>query len=361
MLGLYIHIPFCNSLCKFCDFPKRIKQNKEYIDLYLKKVQADLNKLLNTNYEFDTVYIGGGTPNSLSLSQLEDLLISILKLRLKANFEFTIEGNFELITPQQISLFKKYGVNRLSLGVQTFNERIGLAINRPSRLSVLKEKLQLIREKGIENINCDFIFGLPNQTLYDVQEDLQSILELDLKHVSYYSLILEEKSVLYYEFNKKMIELPDADLSADMYELIIQTLKQNGYTHYEISNFAKPGFESRHNLLYWSLEEYIGIGMSAASYLNNKRYSNSLLINEYLKDVGITEAISDKGEYFWLGLRMLQGLSISKYIEKFHSNPFDDYQIEELINKGLVYLNNDYLKLTSLGLEHGNYVFEYFI
>ena len=293
MRGLYIHIPFCNSLCKFCDFPKRIKQNQELKKAYLNKLIKDLNKL-NSKLCFDTVYIGGGTPNSISLELLESLFKEVKKLHLNPNLEYTIECNFELITEEQVKLFKQYGINRVSFGIQTFNPKIGKYINRQSNFKLCQEKISLLNNYGIENITKDI-------------------------------------------------------------------LKANGYHQYEISNFCKDGYESKHNKIYWELDDYYGIGMSAASYNNNKRYTNSRLINEYLNDENITNDEVYLGEFFFLGLRLTKGVSLQKFYEKYQIDPYQKYPINELIDKGLVVVIDDYLKLTPLGLDNGNLVFEAFI
>lgn len=364
MRGLYIHIPFCNRLCSFCDFPKRIKQKEDLKIKYIEKLKEDLSLVID-KYSFNTIYIGGGTPNSLSLEMLEDLFKSLEKIDYKQILEFTIETNYELITLEQVLLFKKYHINRISLGVQTLNDKIALNINRYCNYDLLKEKIKLLRENGIDNINLDFIFGLPNQNIEDVEKDLEYIKELKPNHISYYSLILEDKTVLSNLISKNIINIPDDEITSKMFELIIDKLKEYGYHHYEISNFAYKGYESKHNLLYWNLEEYIGVGMSAASYINNMRVSNSKLIDNYLKNndiIEIEESTNDsKGEYFWLGLRKIDGVSISGYIDKYKCNPFDDYDINQLVNKGLLVIDGDYIKLTHFGLLNGNYVFSYFV
>ena len=363
MRGLYIHIPFCKKLCSFCDFPKRINQKEEVIDNYLNKLVNEIKSLQEN--DINTIYIGGGTPNSLSLSQLEYLLLTIDKMNFNSIYEYTIETNYELITLEQIKLFKKYNINRISIGVQTLNKDIANSINRYCNYEELEKKINLLRENGIENINLDFIFGLPNETIEDVKFNLENIKKLNVEHVSYYSLILEDKTVLSHKICNKLINLPSDDVTSEMYKLIIKFMKELGYHHYEISNFAKYGFESKHNIIYWNLDEYIGLGASSASYYKDYRtYNSKLLINYMLNNDIIKEEITpeiSKGEYFWLGLRMIDGVSINKYNKKYHSNPFDDFEIQELINKELLILDNDYLKLSDLGLEHGNYVFSYFI
>ena len=363
MRGLYIHIPFCKRLCTFCDFPKRINQKEETIDLYLKKLIQEINNLKET--DINTIYLGGGTPNSLSLSQLEDLLIAIKNKQFNEILEYTIETNYELITKEQIELFKKYQINRVSIGVQTLNNECANKINRYCDYEILKEKVSLLKENGIHNINLDFIFGLPNEKIEDVIYNLKCISELDVKHISYYSLILEDKTVLSNEISSRKIKLPNDELTDKMYKLIINKLKEMGFNHYEISNFAKKGFESKHNLIYWNLDEYVGLGLSAASYYKGYRIYNSKLLTNYMFDNDIIKEEIDKetskGEFFWLGLRKISGVSINTYKNRFNSNPFIDFKIDELINKGLLEIDKDMIRLTSFGLEHGNYVFSYFV
>lgn len=363
MRGLYIHIPFCIRLCTFCDFPKRINQKEDVINDYLRKLIKEINELKEK--DINTIYIGGGTPNSLSNNNLEDLFESIKKKDFKEILEYTIEVNYELITKEQVELFAKYNINRVSIGVQTLNYNLANRINRYCNYEELKEKINLLHNYGIENINLDFIFGLPDETIDDVRYNLSKIKELDIKHISYYSLILEDKTVLSHQLSNNLISLPEDNLTANMYQLIINELKEYGYHHYEISNFAKKGYESKHNIIYWDLDEYIGLGVSAASYYNNVRKYNSKLITNYMFDNDIIkEEIPleiSKGEYFWLGLRKIDGVSLTKYKEKFNSNPLDDFKINELIDKKLLIIEGDLIKLTPLGLEHGNYVFTYFI
>lgn len=363
MLGLYVHIPFCKSLCTYCDFPKRINTKNEIIEDYIYKLINDIDSAIK-KYHFDTIYIGGGTPNYLSTSLLEKILSHINPL--KADFiEFSIEINYELLTEEMVKLFNEYKINRISIGVQTFNSKIGKYLNRISNYEELKDKINLLNRYNITNINLDFMFGLPFQKIKDVKEDLRLIKTLNIKHISYYSLILEDKSVLAHQIENNLISLPNEDLVSSMYDLIINTLKDDGFHHYEISNFAHNGYESKHNMIYWNLDPYLGIGMSAASFINNLRITNSKIINNYLIDDGIIkEEISNnelKQEFLWLGLRMIDGVSIKKYNDKFNSSIFDDFDFKPLIDKGLIIIDNDFIKLTRFGLEHGNYVFSYFV
>ena len=227
------------------------------------------------------------------------------------------------------------------------------------------EKIELLRKKNITNINCDFIFGIPGQNINDIYQDLKFIEELKLPHISYYSLILEAKTVLEYKIKKKEISILDDDIVADMYELIVKRLKSLGYHHYEVSNFSYNGYEAKHNMLYWNCDEYIGIGAGACGYINDKRYQNHRIINQYLNDFLEEEEIisinEKKKEYFLLGLRMLDGVSIKKYKEKFKSDPFKDFNISSLIDKGLLEIDNDYLRIPEDKIFIANLVFEEFV
>ena len=357
MLGLYIHIPFCSSLCKYCDFPKLIKQKDDVINDYINKLIEDINELNNKHYHFDTLYIGGGTPNMLNIHLLDKLLSAINELDININGEKTIECNFEHLSEDKIKLFKHYGINRLSIGVQTFDKEVGKYIGRVSDFNKLKEVVSLLNKYNLTNYNFDLIYGLPKQTLRIVESDLKQVLSLNPKHISYYSLILEENSV----FGVKKQEPIEEEIELDMEELINKTLENNGFTHYEISNYAKPGFESKHNMIYWTLDEYIGLGLGAASYFQGKRYSNSKKLKEYMNNQNISYDEVIDGEYFIMGLRMLNGVSISKYIDLYKEDPFKKYNIHKLIDLGLLELNGDILKLTPKGLDLGNIVFEEFI
>ena len=208
MRGLYIHIPFCHKLCSFCDFPKRINQKEEYKIKYVAKLSKEIEEALS-KYTFDTIYIGGGTPNFLSNELLEEIFKSLSKTDLNAIKEFTIETNYEFITKEQAKLFKKYHVNRVSIGVQTLNKEIADEVNRYSDYEILKEKIDILKLAGIDNINLDFIFGLPKQTLADVEKDIELIKLINPKHISYYSLILEDKTVINHWLNKDLIPLPE--------------------------------------------------------------------------------------------------------------------------------------------------------
>lgn len=345
MLGLYIHIPFCKQICSYCDFPKMVASNNSYKS-YFEALFKELDLKLNNISKVDTIYIGGGTPNLLPLDMLEALFIKI-KSYLDKSIETTIECNPDLITKEQVDLFKKYHINRVSMGVETTNSNILSLLRRTHKKEDIIKAINLLRENNINNINLDFIFGLPNQKIEDLDKDLEFYFSLNLPHASFYSLILEENTILSYKLEKKEIELPLDDDIAIMYDYINKKMKEKGYIHYEVSNYAKERYESKHNLLYWDSLEYIGCGMGSAGYFDSFRYSNYKTLKNYI-NLGEEERIyidfnEKKKEYLLLGLRKLKGVSISLYKDKFGTSLFDDFNLDKYLESGLLQIEDDYL------------------
>ena len=361
MRGLYIHIPFCAHICSYCDFAKKIAVDDKQIRQYLVKLVEEMAAKSKYYSSCDTIYIGGGTPNVLNNSELEFLLDSISKYNILAK-EYCIECNPELITAEQVNLFKKYHINRVSLGMQTTNSSGLKLLNRHHTKTDVLKAVNLLKANGISNINIDLIYAYFGETLADLKEDLSFLLSLDIKHISAYSLILEKNTKLYHLYKEKDI---DQDLAADMMDYIRQELSGNGYNHYEISNFAKPGYESKHNLKYWSKDEYIGLGMGACSYIEHKRITNSYLINKYLNDRDISvetlSLIDEKKEYIILGLRKLSGIIKKDYVKRFNSNITDDFNYQKLLDLDLLMEDNYTIRLTPKGIPLANIVFEEFI
>ena len=363
MRGLYIHIPFCNKICSYCDFCKMVSSDEikiKYINRLIEEIESKRDELI----DIDTVYIGGGTPNCLNLELLDKLLKSI-EPYLKTSKESTIELNPDLITIEQIKLFKKYGINRVSLGVESFNNDTLKIIGRTHTKEIVYEKIKLLKENGFNNINIDLIFGLPNETLDDIKFNLNCFKELNLEHLSYYSLILEDKTIFSHLYKNNKLELPDDDLVSDMFDYINLFMENNNYIHYEISNYAKSGYESIHNLKYWNEKEYVGVGISAAGFIRPYRYTNTNSIREYLNEfkdektyISITE---EKNEYMMLGLRKINGVSISLYNELYKSNLLDDFNISKLIKKGLLEIDGDNIRIPKDKIFVGNLVFEEFL
>ncbi len=333
-MSIYIHIPFCKKICSYCDFPKIIK-NQKYIDNYLKELKIEIEK----NYKgekIETLYIGGGTPTSLDLEDLKKLFKIIDKINLKKDAEITIEANTEDLTKEKLEYLKKH-VNRLSIGIQTFDEKTLKKLNRTINLENLKEAF-----KYFKNINLDLMYGFKNQTLENLEKDIEKIIKLNPTHISTYSLIIEPNTI----FEIKKYEKPDEDLERKMYDLIIKKLRENNYIHYEISNFSKENYKSRHNLTYWNNQNYYGFGLGAGGYIDNQRYENTRSINNYLKGNYTLEMHKlDKNENlqneFMLGLRKIKGIDKLKFQEKYNIEVTDIKEIKELINQNLLIEENN--------------------
>lgn len=364
MRGLYIHIPFCKHICNYCDFPKRIAINSFQIEEYVNFIIKEIEEYKEFYPSVKTIYIGGGTPNLLS----DELMIKLLKKINEQNIdydEFTIECNPEFITKSQLEIFKRFGINRISLGVESFNDEDLIKLNRHHTKSDAIESINLIKQMGFKNINIDLIFAHPFDSLMNVKKNLEIFYSLKVNHISYYSLILEEKTVFNHLINQGELKLLDNDTEAVLYDYIINDLKKHGYHHYETSNFAYIGYESKHNQVYWNSNEYIGIGAGASGYLNSKRYTYDSRLKhyynkEFIEQTFITEA-EKKKEFFLLGFRLIDGVSLLEYQTRFNSDPLKDFNFKKLEDAGLIYINKDKVKLTQKGIMLANDVFMEFI
>ena len=263
--SIYIHVPFCKNICSYCDFAK-LYYNKKWASIYLDALNFEIKEKYKEE-PIRTLYIGGGTPNALDLEELEKLFI-ILSI-FKNVTEYTIECNIELLTLDQIKLFVKYGINRVSLGIQTSHQKYLKFLNRNHSKVEVENKIQMLKDNGISNINVDFIYALPGQTIKELKEDIEFFKSLSIPHISTYSLIIEPNTVLY----NQNVNYVDEDIDASMYNLIIEELKE--FNHYETSNFALPNYESKHNLTYWNNEEYYGFVVGASGYIDIIRYTNT--------------------------------------------------------------------------------------
>lgn len=363
MRGLYIHIPFCRRICNYCDFPKRIPTNSLQIEEYINYLINELDSYKDYYSSVSTIYIGGGTPNLLNDILLEKLLRHIDSYNINHK-EYTIECNPEFITSTQLQILKKYKVNRISLGVETFNNDDLKLLNRGHTKEEVLDKIKLIK-KYFDNINIDLIYAHPFDTLDKVKENLNIFYKLDIPHISYYSMILEEKTVFNHLINNNKLKLLDNDTEGQMYEYIINDLKKHNFHHYETSNFSKNGYESIHNTIYWDAKEYIGVGLGASGYLNNIRYTNSNKIQDYYMNVKIEEIyisnLDKKKEFFLLGLRKIDGVSLLIYKELFNSDPYKDFDLDKLLKEELIIIQNDILKLSSKGIMLANEVFMEFV
>lgn len=337
----YIHIPFCSTICTYCDFCKCYYDSK----LVTKYLNA-LEKEITENYKkekLNTIYVGGGTPSSLSLEELKRLLSILSILKKEKDYEYTVECNIENVTEEKIKLFSSFGVNRISIGVQTFQEKYLSFLNRKHTKEEVFKKINMIK-KYISNINIDLIYAIPGETVEELENDLDTFLSLEVPHISTYSLIIEEHTVLH----NQRVETIDEDLDLKMYETIIQKLKK--YHHYEISNFSLLGYESKHNLTYWNNEEYYGFGSGASGYVNGIRYMNTRSIFNYIKSHKKIEEnhLSRKEQIeneFILGFRKLDGISISQFQKKYGRSLTKLQVVQELLKKEMLEIKEDYLKI----------------
>ena len=366
----YVHIPFCTQICYYCDFSKVFIKNQpvdSYLEHLLEEFQSyDIQKLR-------TLYIGGGTPTALSAPQLEVLLDGLTKkLDLSVLEELTIEANPGDLDADKIAVLKNSAVNRVSLGVQTFDDKMLKKIGRSHLEKDIYENIDRLKLAGFDNISIDLIYALPGQTMEQVKDNVAKAIGLDIPHMSLYSLILENHTVFMNRMRRGKLPLPKEELEAEMFEYIIVELERVGFEHYEISNFSKPGFESRHNLMYWDNAEYYGIGAGASGYVNGVRYKNHGPIRHYLSAVEegnarITEEhLSQKEqmeEEMFLGLRKKSGVSMARFEEKF-GRSFDGLYgeiVRDLVQQGLMQIDGDRVRMTKRGLFLGDTVAERFI
>lgn len=357
MRGVYIHIPFCNKICSYCDFAKFYYQ-EDYVDKYLDALEEEINSKYLGDV-VDTVYIGGGTPSSLNLKQLEKLLKLCHKFKLNRVYEFTFEANPESITTDKLKLLKKYGVNRLSIGIETFNEHLLRELNRDY---VDFKNIVELSKKYISNINVDLMYALPSEDDIILTQDVNKILDLNVNHISTYSLILEEHTRMYVDGIKNI----DEEIDREMYDYINDTLTKHGYKHYETSNYAKEGYESHHNLKYWNNAEYYGFGIGASGYINNVRYTNTRSFNDYINKKYCIEShkltkLEDMQNYMILGLRKTTGVSISEFKNKYHKDIKDTFKIDELLTNKSLLIDGDMLFINPKFTYVANEILIYFI
>lgn len=378
-LGIYIHIPFCKSKCYYCDFisyPNKINLAKDYINA----VKKEISQFDFSNYDVTTIYIGGGTPSYINENEISEILETI-KNKIKENktefkdIEITIEVNPGTVTLEKFKIYKKAGINRLSIGLQSTEDRLLKEIGRIHSYSEFLDTYKMAEAVGFNNINVDLMIALPNQTIKDIRESLENIIKLNPNHISVYSLIIEEGTVIEKYLNQGKITLPEDEEERRMYWFVKNFLELNGYNHYEISNFAKSGYESKHNLNCWNQEEYIGFGISAHSYINNIRFGNQENLEEYIENINENKLeknikVEEKQtkeeqekEFMMLGFRKIEGVNIAKFKEKFIENPLFLYnkELERLANQGLIEVDLNYIRLTNKGLDLANIVFEEFV
>lgn len=378
-LGIYIHIPFCVKKCYYCDFISYTNSEdkiEEYINSLKEEIKEEVKLLKKENYIISTIYIGGGTPSYIEPKYIAGIIHEIKKnYIIEPKAEITIEVNPGTVSKEKLEEYKKIGINRISIGLQTTKNKLLKEIGRIHTFEDFLICYNLARKVGFKNINVDLMIGLPKQTLNDIEESLQEVIKLKAEHISLYSLILEEGTALEKMINKKELFLLDEDLERQMYWKAKYILEKNNYIHYEISNFAKDTYESKHNLNCWKQKEYLGFGVASHSYFENKRYCNTNCIDEYCNNIKqnnisknrtICEIQSDddrKKEYMLLGLRKIEGINIQEFKNKFIDNPIYLFhkELEELVKEGLIQIDLNKIKLTNKGLDFANLVWEKFV
>ncbi len=341
-MSIYIHIPFCNSICTYCDFCK-IFYNKKYINDYLNNLEQEI-KVRYKSEIVNTIFIGGGTPSSLDDEELIRLMNIIEIFKLNDNYEFTVECNIESITENKLKIMKKYGVNRISIGVESFDNSIIKLLGRNHTKKDVYNKMEIVK-RYFSNINIDLIYAAYDD-INILKSDIDCFLKLDIPHISTYSLIIEDNTMLKINGMKNI----DEDIDYEMYKYIEDTLEKNDYIHYEISNYAKNGYQSKHNLVYWNNEEYYGFGLSSTSYINNERITNTKNLRNYLNGKYIGTSISEDKEIkmeneVMLGLRKLDGIDLDRFKDKFNVSLEDIYNIDNLISEGYLVKEDNYIKI----------------
>ena len=372
-VGVYVHIPFCKQKCYYCDFISYCNKDN-LINDYIKTVKKEI-RLQNIQSWITTIYIGGGTPSYIDSKYIKQIVNEIKKKNVVKEAEITIEVNPGTVTEEKLKEYRECGINRLSIGLQVTQNEILKQIGRIHNLNQFLETYKLARKVGFKNINVDLMIGLPNQKIQDLKESLNEIIKLNPEHISVYSLIVEDGTPIANKIQNRELELPSEETERNMYWYVKNTLELNGYRHYEISNFAKNGYESKHNMNCWNQKHYFGFGVAAHSYRDITRYSNTNNIEEYIKNVKaerldrnriiheIQKEYDTKKEYMLLGLRKINGIQINDFKAKFVDNPIYLFrnELKKLTDEKLICVNTNTIRLTNKGIDLANLVWEEFI
>lgn len=378
-LGIYVHIPFCKKKCRYCDFVSY--SNKEncidnYVSALIKEIQNRYEKEEIKDYSVDTIYIGGGTPSLINEEYIKNIIETIREnFNVLQKCEITIEVNPGSATKEKLTKYKEIGINRLSIGMQSTEDKILKEIGRIHTYDEFLTTYKTARKVGFKNINVDLMLGLPNQTIEILQGSINKAIELKPEHISVYSLILEDNTPLKIDYDNNKIQLPSEDTEREMYWKVKEILEKNNYKHYEISNFAKEGYESKHNMNCWNQNDYLGFGLASHSYFKAKRYCNIDNLEKYIKNIEennieknmeILEIQNEedmKKEFMLLGLRKIDGVNIQEFKKRFIENPIFKFhnELEKLSKEGLIEVDLDRIKLTSKGLDLANIVWEEFV
>ena len=363
-IGLYVHIPFCVRKCNYCDFCSFPIESISFRDKYISALCREIEGYRGRNISLNSIFFGGGTPSLLTADEMSRIVSVIQKsFLILEDTEFTLEANPGTIDEEKLSEFVSLGINRLSLGLQSIHENEMKILGRIHSFDDFEKVYHSARSLGISNINVDLMYGIPEQTMESFEATVKKIIELSPEHISLYGLIFEEGTPFY---NKKnSLSLPGEDSECDMYYLAARLLRENRYRHYEISNYAKEGRESRHNMKYWRCDEYIGVGLSAYSYFDGRRYGNTDMVTEYLSDsyrgFAYEENVDNSSlayEFVMLGLRTADGISLKEYKEKFGYDFLENREnlIKKLVDDGYAILKEGRLFLSEKGFYVSNYI-----
>lgn len=374
-LQLYVHIPFCSQKCGYCDFLSMVlneEAQRPYVDQLIDEIRSQGKQY--TDYYISTIFIGGGTPTILKGTWIVNIMSAIYESFLVASFaEITIECNPGTVSIDKLKYYRQSGINRISIGLQSTVDKELQKLGRIHTFEGFLESYQMVKEVGFTNINVDLMSAIPNQTLDSFKESLRKVVRLKPEHISVYSLIVEPNTPFYRwyrEGGERRAELPDEDVERQMYHLTKKYLREHGYQQYEISNYAKPGFECRHNIGYWTGVEYLGLGLGAHSYVLGKRFHVEKSLPKYMKilmrkdltscyqDVEDISKEESMEEFFFLGLRMTKGVNLEKFMERFKVDPFVRFAvpIQKHVKLGLLDYREPYLFLTDKGMDFANYV-----
>ena len=394
-VGIYVHIPFCKQKCKYCDFVSfqcmddKMEDYFNYLtqeildkseELNIKKDESnpdnDLENNLKECIEIDTIYIGGGTPSIVSEKYIEKIIFEIQKnYKVSKNAEITIEINPGTVDENKLKKYFQIGINRISIGLQSTNNKLLDMLGRIHTYEEFEKAYLMARKVGFKNINVDLMIGLPNQSIEDIKDSLNKIIEKSPEHISVYSLIVEENTKMYELIEENVLQLPDEELERKMYWEVKNILEKNGYNHYEISNFSKPNFKSKHNMNCWNQQDYLGFGVAAHSYFKGMRYSNIDNLKQYIENYKNGEIMYNRifhenqskeqmmKEYMLLGLRKISGVSISEFKNKFVDNPLYVFrnELNKLVNESLIEIDENSIKLSEKGIDLANMVWMEFV
>ena len=380
-VGIYVHVPFCKQKCKYCDFIS-FQNCENYFDDYFeclkKEITEKANEINSENKEIliDTIYFGGGTPSIVCEKYIEEVLNKIYEYyNVSENAEITVEVNPGTVDKFKLEKYFEIGINRLSIGLQSTDDKLLKMLGRIHTYKEFENTYDLARKIGFKNINVDLMIGLPSQSMENVHDSLEKIVQKNPEHISVYSLIIEENTKMFDLIEKGELELPDEDVERKMYWSVKKFLEENGYIHYEISNFSKSGFESKHNANCWNQHEYLGFGIAAHSYFNNIRYSNIDNLRQYIENWKNEQSVYNivfhehqnkddmMKEFMMLGLRKIDGVKISEFKEKFVDNPIFVFrnQLNKLVEEGLIEVLDNNIRLSNKGLDLANEVWMEFV